>query len=253
MTYLNEEQYRLQKASHTDAEGLISQDKNPGRWTSGNGALDSALDRVLLFMNGWLKDSDCREFETTISNLWAEGRAGLLSRNRGRPDQDAWDNYIGACVGSFFCDVLSVPRAIRAYGDSHFYTFQNEPGFDNMIKATFFRFPGFLAIVKIACMDGDPPSGLDLSCLGYRLTDKPDSPTEAKTKLLMALCVLYYYAPIPEFESIRSAALLQIRMIRSKYGSLEGMLSAYYGDRNPFAGVRFPLPQWFTKDPSCPV
>lgn len=253
MTRLSPSAFRaLVEAKHMDAEGLVSHNENPGPWTSGNGALDTSIYYIILMLTGALTDADSVQFERTISNLWSEGRVGLLSRNRGRPDQDAWDNYLGVCAASLLCDRPFLARSIRAYGESHCWIFQNEPGLKNLISGTLFRFAGLVPLIKMCANDAHPPSNIELAGLGWRLNEPADNPGSARTKWLMALCVLYTYGPTLH-RSLRDAALFQLRTINNRYGSVRGMLEAYHGPAHPFSLVVVPTPFYLTKSHTHPV
>lgn len=243
----------LMAHEYTDQEGLISPDKNPGRWTSGNGALDTSIYYIILMLTGQLTESDSFRFEAIISNLWADGKQGLLSRNRGRPDQDAWDNYWGVCAAGLMCDAVAIPRAIRTYGESHCWMFQNEPGLKAFLSAQMWRFPGFSAMVELCCADERPPGGLGLAGLGYRLRRfEGTNPGSARTDWLAALAVLYSYPPNIR-EDLRQAALFHLRCINNAWGSVRGMLAAYHGSSYPFAQIHIPTPYWITRDKLHPV
>lgn len=238
----------LIETEHTDLEGLISADKNPGRWTSGNGALDTSLYYIILFLTSELKEADSIRFASIVSNLWSEGRPGLLSRNKGRPDQDAWDNYLGVCAAGLLCDAPSVPRAIRSYGEAHCWIYQNESGIRNLLSGTLFRFPGLVTTICLSCADSKPPSGVEFAGLGWRLNEPADNPGAARLKWLMALVVFYSYG-VGMHRSLRDAAAFQLRCIQKQWGSYTGMMAAYYGADHPFAQIDIPVPTWLTKVP----
>lgn len=250
MTYLYPSHYKMAiESSYTDSEGLVSKDINPGRWSSGNGALISAIHYTLLHLLGLTTVRDIEASYKAIRLLWdGSGDAivpGLLERNDGRVDQDAWDNYVGVLVWSHVTKLYSIASLIHDYGASHCWVYQNEPGLKNYFRGMLWRFPGMVPFIKLAARRNIGP--IDRFLLRARIEADSSGPGAEITRWLMAIGVLLLTPDLPDgpFSGLRSGARSKLLQIDMFYGSVQVLLSRYYGTSHPFAQLSpFIYPSW---------
>lgn len=250
MTTLSTLEYRqLIESAYTDSEGLVSKDKHPGRWSSGNGALITAVHFVLCKLLDVARIGDVTSISHIVCMLWSGPvdalTLGLLERNDGRPDQDAWDNYVAVCAMASMYFLVHIPQAICDYGSRHFWFMQNEPGFKNWLRSAIWRFPGIVPFIHICARENINP--LDRFILGRRIEDASDGPGADITKWLMAVAVL---AAVPAgWASLRTSARQKLLRLNLLYGSIPAMLGQYYGPSHPFARLSpFTYPEWLDSE-----
>lgn len=118
---------------YTDQDFQITVDRDPGKWTTGNGLMHLGFFICLLHGSGQLELSDIEFFQKAV-NMCQEGNdLGVYDRNQGRQDKNAHDDATGVVSGSavsgcqFHKDVLS-------HGIKNFFVYENVDGKFNGIK-----------------------------------------------------------------------------------------------------------------------
>src|SRR6267154_669901 len=91
---------------YLDGDGQVTVDKNPTKWSTGNGLLHTGLFYMILAINQILDDADKLRFRKAVDDCWVRAKSGhvipgLLNRNPGRPDLEGQDDYVGVCGGSY--------------------------------------------------------------------------------------------------------------------------------------------------------
>lgn len=112
---------------YMDADGLVTIDHDPGKWTTGNGLLHTGLFYTMLEHFGLIDESDRSRFHKTIKAC--EVVPGVYNRNPGRSDREAYDDYTGVVVGSDALGLTDITRDVYEYGIKHQWCFDNtKPG-----------------------------------------------------------------------------------------------------------------------------
>jgi hypothetical protein len=117
-----EELKEIIRNEYTDPDGLVCQDRFPGKWASGNGLMQTGYYICLLYALNALDKSDIDRFKNTV--IGCQDEPGLYDRNPGRPDLNAHDDYIGIAGGSVVSG-LNFHKEIFNYGRKHFWFFDN--------------------------------------------------------------------------------------------------------------------------------
>lgn len=132
---------------YLDVDGLVALDREPTRWSTGNGLLYTGLFYTLLALNGELDEEDRARFAKAVARCEVE--PGLYNRNPGRPDWEAHDDYVGVAAASYF---LKAPFAgdIVDYGEINEWCFDNTKPGELSLKAYHGRFPGRIGFYYMA-------------------------------------------------------------------------------------------------------
>lgn len=131
-------------AQYVDQEGLVTVEPNPGKWSTGNGAMHLGLFMCFLKARKNIKSEDQDRFVTTIKQL--EVVSGLYNRNPNRPDLIAQDDLIGIAAGGAVCGTNHAEQIFN-YGITHLLFWNNTDKFD--IAAFRGRFPFFIAYLAL--------------------------------------------------------------------------------------------------------
>jgi len=83
---------------YTDEDGMVTIDRDPTKWSSGNGLLHTGLARVLYKHVGIDNNLDGITFRNTVAAC--EVSPGLYNRNPKRSYQNGHDDYTGVVSGS---------------------------------------------------------------------------------------------------------------------------------------------------------
>ena len=87
---------------YTDNDGHITIDKDPGKWSTGNGLLHDGLAQVLFKFLTIQNFSDSFKFRETV--LLCQKEPGVYFKNPGREDEISQDNLLGVSCGSVVTD-----------------------------------------------------------------------------------------------------------------------------------------------------
>lgn len=214
---------------YTDQEFQITIDRNPTRWSSGNGILFSSIFYTVLHLNNLISEDDKVRFSRMVDLCWVDPYIGILERNDQRKDKEAHDDYHVA-TASYLLRTYHA-EAIYNYGDMHNWSFNNEnPG-----KWTFStwhgRFPGTVGYYSIAARK--EPGWLDLWMLKKTMRSSlPERSDGMFMRWLKAQVMLK-----SDKEDIRSAGNDFIGKAKGKWGSLGKILEPYFGSDHPFSKI----------------
>lgn len=219
---------------YVDRDGLVTIDRDPTPQSTGNGLLFTSIYLVLQKLRGEITDEDGNKFIKPILNCQIE--PGLYNRNPGRPDREAWDDYVGiAAVGAMLYRFFSTE--IVQYGSRNAWCFNNENPGHFKPWAWHGRFLGLIGVYLMAA--GQQPSFLQKLLIGSMLRsgvarDNAD-PGAKITTWLKTVIVKNYSAhwddDILEFN----------RSIVKHFGSLSGLFACYFGPTHPFSVTAHPL------------
>lgn len=107
---------------YIDADLQITVDRDPLKWSTGNGLLHSGLFVCLLKDSLQLTQVDASRFEGCVS--MCEVVPGVYDRNLGRKDANAHDDSIGIAAGSVICD-SRFHKDVLKHGLNSFFTYDN--------------------------------------------------------------------------------------------------------------------------------
>lgn len=85
-------------AHYMDGEGMVTKDRDPGPWTTGNGLMHVGLFMCFLYILKLLTEVDILRFYNTVK--LCEDGSGIYDRNKGRNDKNAHDDAAGVVSGS---------------------------------------------------------------------------------------------------------------------------------------------------------
>lgn len=107
---------------YVDQDSLVTIDRDPGRWTTGNGLMHLGFFTCLLAGSDELTAADVVRFNSAVRGC--QVAPGLYDRNPGRPDADSHDDANGVVSGSVVCG-LPFHRDVLLYGLKHFFFYDN--------------------------------------------------------------------------------------------------------------------------------
>lgn len=213
-----------------DEDGLVTIDRDPGRWSTGNGLLYTGIFYTLLFLRGEALPEDVVRFSKTVYNCWQV--PGVLNRNPGRPDLESHDDYIGVMAASYH---LNTPHAkiICGYGEKHWWSFNNVDPCKWALQTYHGRFPGLVGYYRMAARK--PPGMLQSLMLNAKITASACPSENASGKILTWLMTTVLEAENkPYFGD--SIELWKARM-KHDYKTLNGLFSTYFKPSHPFSQV----------------
>ena len=231
---MSPKQFKQEIINHyMDQDGLVSPDRNPTRWSTGNGLLYTGLFYTICSILQETTDADTAHFQESVKRCYVEDHKGLLNRNPKRPDHESHDDYIGVVVASLLlgtrnkCDVWS-------YGKRNFWVFDNrlpERLFTlGAVSSWHGRFPLQLALYHYACSENP---GIFLKLLAraalYLSTFEKKSNAEAWARNWLIVQAL------KKVGALKSAVHhWEIEFMR-RYMSLSCCLQLAFGHQHPFA------------------
>lgn len=122
---------------YIDQDLQVTVDRDPTRWSTGNGLLHNGVFLCLLYGAEQLEESDIARFNASVA-LCEDGE-GVYDRNRGRNDQNAHDDATGVAAGSAIGE-LKYHKDILNHGLKHFFTYENvDHSFDGLKDLWAFR------------------------------------------------------------------------------------------------------------------
>lgn len=215
--------------NYLDSDGLVSIDRNPSKWSTGNGLLYTGLFYTILALRGELDESDRKRFSKAVSAC--EVRPGLYNRNPNRPDFEAHDDYVGVVCGAFFTGTRFA-RDVLEYGLARDFHYDNT-GRDSGLRSDHSRFVGRIGFYFAAA--GEKPGFLRRVGINGGIRGAIDMPFgNAGEKLLVWLQV----------QVLKKAGLLPIacalfdQHVEDEYGSASGLFCvALRSPGHPFSNV----------------
>lgn len=211
--------------NYIDQDGLVTIDKNPTKWSTGNGLLFTGIFLVLLHMLDDLdEDTECNFVKAIRA---CEVEPGLFDRNPGRTDSEAHDDYIGVAAASYFC-VMGFAHDIWLYGEKHFYCWNNQDPGKFSLSHFDARFIGLMPFYRIAA--GQKLWFARKWELAFAINENAKD-TTASDKILMWLET--------RVAKDRGLCLKEISnwdaALIKQFGSLEGLFAQYFGKDHPFS------------------
>lgn len=107
---------------YLDVDGLVTIDRDPSKWSTGNGLMHLGFFTCLLAGGDNLTAADVVRFNSAVRGC--QVAPGLYDRNPGRPDADSHDDANGVVSGSVVCG-LPFHRDVLIYGLKHFFFYDN--------------------------------------------------------------------------------------------------------------------------------
>lgn len=215
---------------YMDREGLVTIDRNPTPWSTGNGLMHTGVFYTILFLRGEIDESDLKRFTSAVDGCW-EGPleapiAGLLERNNNREDLQAHDDY-HVMTASFLLGTYHA-RMVERYGSSHFWSFNNVTPGKFTLQTWHGRFPGHVGYLRL-CADKKPGLFqnflLDQS-IGFNVYSK-----DATSKILCWLKI--QVAKIKGY--CKDSIEFWEEKLVDQFGSMEMVFAQYFGHNHPFA------------------
>lgn len=116
---------------YTDQDLQVTVDRDPGKWTTGNGLLHSGLFICMLHGSDQIERTDMLRFSNAVE--MCEVVPGVYDRNQGRKDQNAHDDAVGVVSGSVLCN-LHFNIDVLWHGITHLFCYDNVDNKFNGIK-----------------------------------------------------------------------------------------------------------------------
>lgn len=215
---------------YMDKDLLVTIDRDPTPWSTGNGLLYTGLFYTLLTLRNELTKEDCERFEKAVRGCEVDGYHGLYHRNPGRTtDLEAHDDYIGIAAGSFFTNT-PMAREIWTYGDCNSWCFNNlDPGkkSPNVWQG---RFIGIVCFYTMAAKED--PSFFQKLLFNSAIRGSIDS-NNVSGKILAWLQVQV----AKKANVCPKACELFEQSIVDDFGGITGLLSQYFPAGHPFGQV----------------
>lgn len=221
-------------AHYMDSEGLVTTDRDPGKWTTGNGLLYTGIFYSILALSRQADAADVRRFSDAVDPCWVGEHEGLLERNDGREDLQAHDDYIGVVAASY---LLNTPHAskIESYGSKRCFNYNNVKPNEFSFRTWQGRFPGLIGFYRAAAKK---EQGL-IQKLGFSVTITSNALTSKEYYGSKILAWLRIQVIKQQTFDCRDAIEFWERRFRKDYGSLAALLAGYFGEKHVFA--RAPL------------
>jgi hypothetical protein len=214
---------------------MISKDRHPSRWSSGNSPLFWGVFLALLRKRRELDPSvDGPLFERAMDLTQVPGCPGLWNRNKDRPDLNAHDNRIGAAAGSALLGGRHA-RELMDWACGSGFTFDNESrmtpgsggrfkdylkGLERKARSCDLRLPGVVAFYRIAA--GTYNAADEAGVSSWLLLDAAGSDESGK---LMCFCMTQVLI-------LRGACGCAVRHWEGK-SDIPGVLRSYFGPDHP--------------------
>jgi len=212
--------------SYLDQDGLIGELPHPTtKWTGGNELLDTGTAYLILKLLNQTTRADFSSYSKAVKGCEA-GEPGIYNKEPGRPDQITHDDIIGVVTGSvalgatFQNDVLWYIKK-NNWLDSN----TGQDYWDATVK------PWYLAFYTLAA--GETPDVFSLLTLKAAILLDAFVGTDAGNKKLM-WCII---KTIQRKSWIIDSAIKvwESRLKSGAYGSMKRVMTAYYGEKHPFA------------------
>jgi hypothetical protein len=219
--------------SYLDEEGLVSIDKNPSKWSTGNGLLYTGIFYSLLALDNKLTAEDIARFAVAVNRCWLDRYGftyeGLLERNDKREDLEAHDDYIGICAASYLLKTDHAKKIVE-YGKQNFWSYNNvEPG-RFVLRTWHGRFFGLIGFYKMAA--NEDPGWLQRKLLKYSITGAAAKNDNSGELILMWLKTLVARQYSDEY---KMEVGFWKSAITARFGSLTNLFSKYFGSNHPFS------------------
>lgn len=117
---------------YIDEDLQVTVDRNPSKWSTGNGLLHTGLFMCLLYGSKKLELQDIYRFKLCVD--LCEDQKGLYDRNKGRNDKNAHDDSIGVAAGSVIAN-LNYHVDILDYGLKNNFVYDNVDHSNNIINS----------------------------------------------------------------------------------------------------------------------
>lgn len=225
---------------YLDSELLVTKDRNPSHWSTGNGLLFTGIFYTLLYLRGECTAEDVDRFCMAVTPCWKDDELGnpipgLLERNDKRNELQAHDDYRGVCVASL---LLNTPhaKAVEAYGSSHFWCFNNAHPGRIGFRSWFGRFAGFPGLVRLCSRKS--PGPLQAFLLGSDIFADSQSKA-ADPKILAWLSVIA--AKFSAQANCLDAISHWENKIAFEFGSINQVFAESFGTEHPFAAYNHGL------------
>lgn len=226
---------------YVDEEYQVTIDRNPTKWSSGNGLLHTGIFYTILGINNLLDYNDRRRFQRAVDLCWVRDRDsqpiyGLLNRNFGREDKQAHDDYIGVVAGGVFTGT-DVCRFIYEYGNRNLYSYDNtHPYNKNIFSKDFWtsfqgRFPGLIGFYKISA---DKYIGF-FDSKSIELKFKFQNIDDASGTIMAWLTAKAIKQKTSRFNQVIDS---WEKRVSDKYGILGNLFRPYFGDRHVFSQLK---------------
>ena len=219
-------------AHYMDQDHLVTVDRDPGKWSTGNGLLHTGIFYLILGINNAAEYSDRGQFASIVRACWSHGISGLLDRNPGRPDKESQDDYIGIMAAAY---LLSSPVAVEIlnYGKRNFFSYDNTNPNRFVLSACHLRFPGLIGFYRLCCRQD--PGWLQREALFFKLCQSiPDNTQTNILGWIMNQVIKwqssYLYEEAVDWE----------KRLFQKYKTLGNLFSGYFGPNHPFSKINSP-------------
>lgn len=230
--------FRDEVVSHfMDEEGLVSVDRDPARWSTGNGLLHTGLFYTLLKLRGELDaGTDVGKFDRAVNRCWTDLDGlpvqGCLERNDGRKDLEAQDDYVGVMAASYH---LRTQHAglICLFGEEHGWCYDNQNPLHPALRTCHLRFPGLVGFYRIAA--GKSPGWAQIPLLAASILANSFSPKDATTGKMLTWLIV---GVVREKNWLIDRAIsIWERRMRSQYETLGKLFEPYFGASHPLSTV----------------
>lgn len=210
-----------------DTEGLVTVDRDPGKWSTGNGILFTSLFYSILFVNNAVTPEDFIRFSKAITRCWVGKNIGLLERNDGREDLQAHDDYHVASASYLLKTYHS--EAIWNWGKDHCWSFNNQNPQKWSFKTWHARFLGHVPYLYAASYK--KLSFMQTLALKFvlKLTSWESADDVMKTWLKVQV--------LKNIEGFEKSTQSWENILQQRYGSFGKVLEKYFGTNHPFSQV----------------
>lgn len=112
---------------YIDQDGLVTVDRDPSKWSTGNGLMHLGLFATMLMALKQASYADACDVDEAFENCMKA--PGIYNRNPGREDLIAHDDLIGVAAGSLAISSSLRTDYILTYGLKHFLFWNNTKTF----------------------------------------------------------------------------------------------------------------------------
>lgn len=112
---------------YIDEDGQVTIDRDPSKWSTGNGLMHLGLVITMYKKLGILNDLDVAKFKYAVS--YCEDSKGVYDRNPGRDAQIGHDDITGIVSGSVATD-LSFHKDVATHGLKNLFVYNNDNKFE---------------------------------------------------------------------------------------------------------------------------
>lgn len=211
---------------YIDSDGLVTLDRDPAPWSTGNPQLYTGIFYALLALRDELGAVDCLRYNNAIKGC--EVTSGVYNKNPHRPDLISPDEYVGIVTGSYFCS-LEYCLDVYNFGDKNDWCFDNTKPGNKALNVWHGRFPGRIAFYSLAA--GIGLSFYESLSLNSAIQDSINRRTDDVSPQLLMWCI----TRVCKHNKILPVDVQEWEdSIVKSYGSVSEMFGRYFPKGHPF-------------------